>query len=937
MTGQLALVKPCMLSTVYHSQRVQQLVSSMCPTVKSRCSVGRRATNQRWYAAPVHKFEKYDPSVIENDWYKWWQKQGLFSPKTGSAQDNGKKNASEFSMLLPPPNVTGVLHIGHALTLSIQDAIARWNRMNGRNVNWVPGMDHAGISLQSVVEKKLKRDTGQTKYDLGRKAFVDLVWEYKRDHGDRIKQQIIRVGASLNWDSEYYTMDPRHSRTVREAFIRLYEDGLIYRATKMVNWSCALQSVISDIEVDKIPTSGCALINVPDSKTRVEFGVLHTIQFPIVNPPEIGPSAICVETTRPETMLGDVALAVNSADARYKITPAHDANDYECAQRHGLPVVQVFGNDGKIVNMSDFAEFVGKSRWEARRLVIKQLMASCAYLGKRESEESVISICSRSGDVIEPMLMPQWYVRCDALGRRADNLVSTGDIDLVPTRQKAIWHSWLSGITDWCVSRQLWWGHPIPMYWIRWNSAINRPGSWVAAENKQQAREKALKGLSAIERDVLASMEQDMACTVTQDKDVLDTWFSSGLLPLTTFNESKEDGSGTLEPHASLSSITEKTALSTVLETGQDILFFWVVRMAMLCTYFAKIPPFSTVLLHPMVRDAQGRKMSKSLGNIIDPMDIIDGAKLSKLEDTLKRGNLPKEELRNSTKELRRLYPQGFQRFGADALRFALILYTQQTQQINLSLDNVKASYHFCNKVWNAFRFVHMHAEKLEMSSESRSAVQSGQYEAWLDGLDRAHLTVFDRVLLSRLSVMLKAYHRAMETHRFAVAAEVVRDFVQKDLCDRYIEVSKPALFDNIDIRTSQELWQRHARDGATDDMSVMQSEWQAAQCSTGLVVYDPFAEKETEASTALVFGVISGIRSLKQQHSARLAASTGGGSVFTVAVTLPNGADEQRQMLQAIVSHKECIRRMGKEPGVCIRALDKNEGLNKVSQAFVP
>ncbi|KAJ1905340.1 hypothetical protein LPJ81_001981, partial [Coemansia sp. IMI 209127] len=593
-------------------------------------------------------------------------------------------------------------------------------------------------------------------------------------------------------------------------------------------------------------------------------------------------------------MLGDVALAVNSADTRYKvgathamkwmacqmaligrmamhpllkkdipiicddalvdpafgtgvvkITPAHDANDYVCAQRNGLSTVQVFGKDGKIVNTLDFTEFVGKSRWEARQLVIKHLTAVCAYLGKRDAEESVVSICSRSGDVIEPMLVPQWYVRCGELGRHADNLVSSGDVDIIPTRQKVIWHNWLAGITDWCVSRQLWWGHRIPMYQIRWSSTLDRPVLWVAAESEHQAREKALKVLSAAERDAVASMgEEDTVCTVTQDKDVLDTWFSAGLLPLTTFNDPNADGSGALAPHTGSNG---KTALSAILETGQDILFFWVARMTMLCTYFAKIPPFSTVLLHPMVRDAQGRKMSKSLGNIIDPMDIIDGAELSKLEDTLKRGHLSKEELKNSTKELRRLYPQGFQRFGADALRFALIMCTQQTQQINLSLDNVKASSHFCNKLWNAFRFVHMHAGKLEMSSESRIAVKNGQFEAWMDGLDRAHMTVFDRALLSRLDVMMKVYKRAMETHRFAVAAEAVRDFVQRDLCDRYIEVCKPALFGSMEGRKFQELWQRHARDGAKDDMSVMQSGWQT-QNSTCLFANDTPAEDETEA-----------------------------------------------------------------------------------------
>ncbi|KAJ2621190.1 hypothetical protein GGI26_004359 [Coemansia sp. RSA 1358] len=972
-------------------------------------------TKVRWYAAPVHKFEKYDPAVVESDWYDWWQKRGLFKPRDSS--DGGHietTRSNEFSMLLPPPNVTGVLHIGHGLTLSIQDAIARWNRMHGRSVNWVPGTDHAGISLQSVVEKSLRRESGLTKYDLGREAFLKRAWACKNDHGDQIKQQTMKVGASLNWDQEYFTMDPQHSKVVQDAFIRLYEDGLIYRATKMVNWSCALQSVISDIEVDRIPTSGRILVDVPGCKNKVEFGVFHTIEFPVVDPPENGPSVIQVETTRPETMLGDVALAVNPADSRYanlpgrtvmhpllkkeipiisdgilvdpafgtgvvKITPAHDVSDYTCAQHHSLPVVQVFGTDGRVVNDPGFAEFIGKSRWEIRQLIVKRLAASGAYLGKRDAHASVISRCSRSNDIIEPMLMPQWYVRCSDLAKHADGLVGVGKIDMIPARQKAIWHSWLSGIEDWCVSRQLWWGHRIPMYQVRWNLAsIEHPVVWVAAECEQQAREKALQILPTDKREaVLAMGPSSGLCTIVQDEDVLDTWFSSGLLPISVFNNSSLNSSA-LEPATESANAKINGALSSVLETGQDILFFWVARMVMLCTYFAKVPPFSTVLLHPMVRDAQGRKMSKSLGNIIDPMDIINGAELVKLQDTLKRGYMTKEELARSTKELKRLYPRGFQRFGADSLRFTLILCTQQTQQINLSLDNVKASHHFCNKLWNAFRFVHMHANKLDRQIKNRAMQQCSNYEIWLEGVDKKQLTVFDRALLSRLHKMLKVYHRAMETYRLAVAAEAVRDFVQRDLCDRYIELSKQVLFDKADASTkqdpsvaikilfgaidvvlralhpfmpylSEELWQRHVRGDASDEMSVMECEWKALS-SNGLIAHDPSAEYENEASIAiafvythilviyaeycyLVFGVVAGIRSLRQQHSINLAAETvkDEDAAFIVAVLASQEKkDEQQRLLQMVAAHEAFIRRMSKETSVCMRAVskDRTDGL---------
>ncbi|KAJ2356434.1 hypothetical protein GGF43_002080 [Coemansia sp. RSA 2618] len=659
-------------------------------------------------------------------------------------------------MLLPPPNVTGVLHIGHALTLSIQDAIARWNRMHGRSVNWVPGTDHAGISMQSVVEKKLERETQQTRHDLGREAFVGEVWKWKHQYGDRIKQQTTRIGASLNWDGEYFTMDPRHSQVVRDAFIRLYDDGLVYRATKMVNWSCALQSVISDIE----------------------------------------------------------------------ITPAHDENDYACAQRHELPVVQVFGPDGSVVQNTTFAEFAGISRWKARQKVISALTESGAYLGKRDAEQSVISRCSRSGDVIEPMLMPQWYVRCGGLAQRANDMVHDGAIELIPDRQRAVWRSWMSGIEDWCVSRQLWWGHRIPVYHVSWDDG--RIGDiWVAADSEQQARLKAIGKLGPED----AALAANSQCTVVQDDDVLDTWFSSGLLPLTVFNQ----------PSALAPNTKRQVALSSILETGQDILFFWVARMAMLCTYFAQTPPFFTVLLHPMVRDSQGRKMSKSLGNIIDPMDIIDGAGLPKLQSVLQSGYMTRQELDRGVRELKKLYPNGFQTFGADALRLTLLVYTQQTQQINMSLDSVRASFHFCNKLWNTFRFVHMHATRL--------GVDIGQMEVkggvlGFADIDRGLLTVFDRALVSRLHGMLETYHHAMSTYRLAVAAEAVRDFVQRDLCDRYIEVCKPALFGNSGV-TNQELWQQHTRKDAIDELSIMECEWGAMDYDT--IVRDIRSEEEND------------------------------------------------------------------------------------------
>lgn len=410
--------------------------------------------------------------------------------------------------------------------------------------------------------------------------------------------------------------------------------------------------------------------------------------------------------------------------------------------------------------------------------MVDRLMAAGAYMGGRDAGSSVISKCSRSGDIIEPMLVPQWYVRCKQLGQMADDLVQKNAVKLVPERQKTIWHNWLSNIEDWCVSRQLWWGHRIPMYRVSWKDGSSEREMWVAAKNEEQAWEKAKDKLSQKEQSAGASNNSRCQFQIVQDVDVLDTWFSSALLPLLAFKPSQ---------------LESAEGLSSVLETGQDILFFWVARMAMLCTYFTKIPPFATVLLHPMVRDAQGRKMSKSLGNIIDPMDVIDGASLAKLQDTLRQGNLSKQETRAGIRELSKLYPNGFQKFGADSLRLTLLLYTKQTQQINMSLDSVKTSYHFCNKLWNTFKFIHMHAEQKGVPWKPLQEIVRSSSNS------RQQLNIFDRALVSRLGQMLATYHKAMRTYKLGAAAEAVREFVQRDLCDRYIEVSKLALFGNPD------------------------------------------------------------------------------------------------------------------------------------------
>ncbi|KAJ2002509.1 hypothetical protein H4R26_003572 [Coemansia thaxteri] len=634
-------------------------------------------------------------------------------------------------------------------------------------------------------------------------------------------------------------------------------------------------------------------------------------------------------------------------------------SDHACAQRHGLPVVPVFSPVGTVVNSTPLTEFVGMSRWEARRKVISDLESAKAYVGHRDAQSSVVSICSRSGDIIEPMLMPQWYVRCAELAMVADRLVQSGDIKLIPKRQQATWHSWLTETEDWCVSRQLWWGHRIPMYRIRWAGGLVAD-SWVAAASEEQAKAKALSRLSAANHALLQSIGGvDETCTVSQDEDVLDTWFSSGLLPILAFGHASGNGH-LLNLPGQHSQPPYPAALSTLLETGQDILFFWVARMAMLCTYFAQVPPFAAVLLHPMVRDAQGRKMSKSLGNIIDPMDVIDGAELAKLQATLRSGYQSNNETKKGAKELAKLYPNGFPQFGADALRFTLVMYTQQTHQICMSLDSVKAAYHFCNKLWNTFRFIHMHADRLEVDTD---CLDSDGNKQWFAGLDSNELTVFDRALLSRLCGMLRTYHCAMEEYRLALAAETVRDFVQRDLCDRYIEICKLSLFGNrsathqeptvavkillgsldIVLRTlhpfmpflSEELWQRHARSGAgSADMSVMETKWTAPEQIMQ-------ASSQAEAESDFVFGVVSSIRSIRQQYAGRIAPAEDGEARFSVAISAPKhcvqvtaaeteaandgNSSEQRFIYEMAKMHEPCIKLMSKESA--IRMICTGEG----------
>ncbi|XP_049648753.1 valine--tRNA ligase [Accipiter gentilis] len=665
--------------------------------------------------------ESYSPQYVEAAWYSWWERQGFFKPEYGRSSVAEPNPRGVFMMCVPPPNVTGSLHLGHALTSAIQDSLARWHRMRGATTLWNPGCDHAGIATQVVVERRLWRQRGLTRHQLGREEFLREVWRWKDEKGDRIYQQLRRLGASMDWDRACFTMDPKMCRAVREAFVRLHESGLIYRSTRLVHWSCALNSAISDIEVDKKELAGRTLLRVPGYETPIEFGVLVAFAYPLEGDGEGEEQEVVVATTRLETMLGDVAVAVHPDDPRYqhlrgrrvrhpftgrslpvlhdtfvdpsfgtgavKITPAHDATDFEVGQRHGLPRPSVIGEDGRLINVPP--PFLGLPRFTGRAAVLEALKQRGLFRGVTENP-MVVPICSRSKDVVEPLLKPQWYVRCQGLARGAAAAVRRGDLRLRPPSHARTWFQWMDNIRDWCISRQLWWGHRIPAYFVTVDDPNVPPGEdgddryWVSGRSEEEAREKAARNFG---------VDPDRV-TLRQDEDVLDTWFSSGLFPFSIF--------GWPEPSQDL----EVFYPGTLLETGHDILFFWVARMVMLGLALTGRLPFREVYLHAIVRDAHGRKMSKSLGNVIDPLDVITGISLQGLHEQLESSNLDPAELERAREGQKRDFPNGIPECGTDALRFALCAYTAQGRDINLDVGRVLGYRHFCNKVWNGARFV---------------------------------------------------------------------------------------------------------------------------------------------------------------------------------------------------------------------------------------
>lgn len=709
------------------------------------------------------------------------------------AEPNPKGN---FTIVIPPPNVTGSLHLGHALTNAIEDSITRWHRMKGRTTLWVPGCDHAGIATQVVVEKKMWRENKQTRHDVGREKFIEKIWEWKNEKGDRIYNQLRRIGSSCDWSRARFTMDPMLSRAVTEAFVRLYDDGCIYRSSRLVNWSCSLRSAISDIEVDKIEIPGRTFLSIPGYEKQVEFGVLVLFAYKVEGADNV---EIVVATTRIETMLGDTAIAVHPNDQRYKhlhgknvvhpfcarklpivcdemvemdfgtgavkITPAHDPNDYEVGKRHNLPFITIFDDDGLIIG--DYGEFTGMKRFDCRRVILERLKELQLYK-ETKNNPMVIPTCSRSKDVVEPLIKPQWYVKCDEMAASATEVVRSGQLKIIPEQHEKTWYHWMDGIRDWCISRQLWWGHRIPAYLVSFSDPSIKMDEtadyWIVGRDAAEARAKAAKKFNVSEEVIV----------LTQDEDVLDTWFSSGLFPFSVFGW-PEGAGGELEAFYPTS----------LLETGHDILFFWVARMVFFGQKLLGKLPFKEVFLHPIVRDAHGRKMSKSLGNVIDPMDVIEGIALDDLHKQLYDSNLDPKEIDKAIAGQKSDYPSGIPECGTDAMRFALCSYMTQGRDINLDILRVQGYRFFCNKLWNATRFALMYLGEQERY----------QVTAELTGTE----SNMDLWVLSRLSSAIAACNKGFESYEFADVTNALYSFWLYDLCDVYLESVKPVFQSGTD------------------------------------------------------------------------------------------------------------------------------------------
>ena len=726
----------------------------------------------------------YDPTEIEKKWYKTWEENGYFKPS---------QKGDSFCIMIPPPNVTGSLHMGHGFNNAIMDALTRYNRMSGKNTLWQPGTDHAGIATQMVVERQLAvQDI--SRHDLGREKFIDKIWEWKEQSGNNITNQIRRLGSSVDWSRERFTMDDGLSNAVKEVFVRLHKDGLIYRGKRLVNWDPKLQTALSDLEVESDKEEQGSLWHF---KYFFEDQSLRTHD---------NKDYIVVATTRPETLLGDTAVAVALDDERYahlvgkniilpitgrtvaivkdeyvdkefgtgcvKITPAHDFNDYEVGKRCELPIINIFNKNAEILAEFEFiakageqisktiaapADYIGLERFAARKKLVEQAESE-GWLEQIQPYTLKPPRGDRSGVIVEPLLTDQWYVKIAPLAEPAIQAVKDGDIKFVPEQYSNMYMAWMNNIQDWCISRQLWWGHRIPAWY-------DVDGNVYVGRNEAEVRE---------ENGIAADVQ------LTQDEDVLDTWFSSGLWTFSTLGwtgDAKKDAENyflnTFHP-------------TDVLVTGFDIIFFWVARMIMMTMHFMKNEdgtpqvPFKTVYVHGLVRDGEGQKMSKSKGNVLDPLDLIDGVDLETLVQKRTTGLMNPKQAAKIEKSTRKEFPEGIQAYGTDAVRFTFCALANTGRDIKFDMKRVEGYRNFCNKIWNGTRFVLMNVEGQKVGQTARP-------DLW---------ELPEQWIVSRLQKAEAAVQQAFATYRLDLAAQAIYEFIWNEYCDWYVELTKPVLND---------------------------------------------------------------------------------------------------------------------------------------------
>ena len=688
----------------------------------------------------------FEPQSIEQQCYKSWEEAGLFKA-SGSGDP--------YCILLPPPNVTGSLHMGHGFQQTIMDALTRYHRMKGDNTLWQVGTDHAGIATQMVVERQLNAE-GKTRHDLGREDFIKKVWEWKEHSGGTITGQMRRLGTSPDWSREVFTMDEDLSKAVTEVFVKLHEEGLIYRGKRLVNWDPVLHTAVSDLEV----------------LNEEEDGHMWHMRYPLAD----GSGELVVATTRPETMLGDTAVAVHPDDERYqgfigkeiklpitgrlipviaddyvdqefgtgcvKITPAHDFNDYDMGKRHNLPMINILTDDAKINDDAPEA-YRGLDRFDARKQIVADLDAQ-GSLVKIEPHKLKVPRGDRTGAVIEPYLTDQWYVAVESLAKPAIEAVESGEIRFVPENWNKTYYQWMHNIQDWCISRQLWWGHRIPAWY-------DENGKVFVGRTEEEVREK--HGLC---NDV----------TLSQDDDVLDTWFSSALWPFATMGWPEETPD------------LETFVPSSVLVTGFDIIFFWVARMIMMTKKFTGKIPFKDIYITGLIRDENGDKMSKSKGNVLDPIDLIDGIDIESLVTKRTAGMMQPQLAEKIAKRTRKQFPDGIQAYGTDALRFTFAAMASTSRDINFDMARVEGYRNFCNKIWNASRFVLMNTEEHDTGRDGGEMV----------------LSMADRWIWAKFQQTLVEFEKALEDYRFDIAAQTVYEFTWNQFCDWYLELTKPVL-----------------------------------------------------------------------------------------------------------------------------------------------